>query len=103
MTLDMYDKLIHIAGYFRIGMPLYTATVNGKVLSYTLNKITIEVLTNEIVNIVFECESDYMHLDEYFKYEDIEKKILFTDKDRAQEQANKNYIEFFGHEKKEGN
>lgn len=99
----MYDKLIHIAGYFRIGMPLYTATVNGKVLAYTLNKIAIEVLTNEIVNIVFECESDYMHIDEYFKYEDIEKKILFTDFDRAQEQANKNYVEFFGYEKKEGN
>ena len=94
MTLDMYDKLIHIAGYFRIGMKLYKATANGKVLGYTLNKITIEVLTNEIVNIVFECESDYMHLDEYFKYEDIEKKILFTDKSRAEDQANKNLKRF---------
>ena len=99
MTLDMYDKLIHIAGYFRIGMKLYKATANGKVLEYTLNKISIEILTNEIVNIVFECEADYMHIDEYFKYEDIEKKILFTNREKAEEQANMNLVKFY----KEGN
>lgn len=96
MIMDIANKLIRIGNYFHIGMKLYTATYNGKVLTYTLNEIKIEILTNEIAHITFVCESEYTGLDEYFQYEDLEKNILFRDFNKAQEQAAFNLIKYYG-------
>lgn len=99
MTLDISNKLIRIGNYFRIGMPIYRGSVNGKVLTYTLDEIKIHILRNDLAVIHFICTDEKTGNFEEISYLDFEEKEAFIDLDKAQEQAAFNLTKFY----KEGN
>lgn len=103
MTMDISNKLIRIGNYFTIGMPIYRATVEGKVLTYTLDEIKINILRNDLAVIHFMCTDNSTDNFEEISYIDFEEKEAFIDFDKAQEQATRNFMKYFGYEKKGGN
>ena len=99
MTIDISNKLIQIANYFSIGMKIYKATANGKILIYILDEVNIRIIRSDLAVIHFSCTSEYTGAFEELSYIDFEEGKLFIDFDEAQEQAAMNLVKYY----KEGN
>lgn len=96
MTMDICNKLSRVGNYFHIGMTLYRASVDGKVLEYALDEIKINILRNDLAVIHFMCTDKKTDNFEEISYLDFEEKEAFTDFEKAKEQAAMNLIKYYG-------
>ena len=93
--MDISNKLIQIGNYFRLGMKLYAPTEKGDMKVYTLTEIKINITSNEYMSVVFICENPDTYADEYITFEHFEDNQVFRDYDKAQEQAVKNFMNYY--------
>ena len=99
MTMDICNKLSRVGNYFHIGMTIYKASIDGKVLEYFLDEIKIYILRNDLAVIHFMCTDKKTENFEEISYIDFEERKAFIDFEKAKEQAAMNLIKFY----KEGN
>lgn len=103
MTFDMSQKLMRLANYFNIGMTMFEVQESGNIRQYTLRQIKVNILSNEIMHIIFICENQSNGADEYFSYKDLDNGTLFIFEPMANEQSAKNMVKYYGGVKDENN